>query len=376
MHEDANSSPGAARPELKRTALHSLHNECGARMVGFAGWDMPLQYPTGIMKEHRQCREQAALFDVSHMGQLVLSGPSADAMLETVVPADIRNLKDGACRYTFFTNDSGGILDDLIITRTGESFFIVVNASMCEQDVAHLSKHLDGQSLVQLNDQALIAIQGPQAVDVLTTICADVSSMAFMTSIETTIHGIACRVSRLGYTGEDGFELSVPDEHAEAIAREILADARSGPVGLGARDSLRLEAGLCLYGNDIDQSSTPVEAGLQWAIQKRRRSEGGFPGDEVIQQQLASGTERMRVGIQVDGRVPARQGTPVCDLTGEVIGEITSGCFGPTTNAPVAMGYVAAKMAEPGTQLLLTIRGKQHPASVAALPFVPHQYHR
>ena len=375
MSEDANNSPGD-KPELKRTALHALHIEQGARMVRFAGWDMPLQYPAGIMKEHRQCREQAALFDVSHMGQLVLSGPSADSMLETLVPADIRNLSDGACRYTFFTHTSGGILDDLIITRTGDSFFIVVNASMCEQDVAHLRKHLNGQSLVQLYDQALIAIQGPQAVDVLGPVCGGVSSMAFMTSQETTIQGIACRVSRLGYTGEDGYELSVPNEHADAITREILADDRCALVGLGARDSLRLEAGLCLYGNDIDQTTTPVEAGMQWAIQKRRRAEGGFPGDRVIKQQLESGTDRVRVGIQVDGRVPARQGTPVCDLTGEVIGEISSGCFGPSTNAPVAMGYVATAMAEPGTKLLLTIRGKQHPATVAALPFVPHRYHR
>ena len=375
MSEDANNSPGD-KPELKRTALHALHIEQGARMVGFAGWDMPLQYPTGIMKEHRQCREQAALFDVSHMGQLVLSGPGADALLESLVPADIENLADGACRYTFFTNESGGILDDLIITRTAESFFIVVNASMCEQDVAHIRKNLDGQSLVLLEEQALLAIQGPQAVDVLSAVCGGVSDMAFMTSREIIIRGIACRVSRLGYTGEDGYELSVPNEHADAIAREILADVRCAPVGLGARDSLRLEAGLCLYGNDIDQSTTPVEAGLQWAIQKRRRSEGGFPGFEIIKKQLASGTDRVRAGIQVDGRVPARQGTPVCDLTDEVTGDITSGCFGPSANAPVAMGYVAKAMAEPGTKLLLTIRGKQYPATVATLPFVPHRYHR
>ena len=375
MSEDTNNSQ-SDEPALKRTALHALHIEQGARMVGFAGWDMPLQYPTGIMTEHRQCREQAALFDVSHMGQLELSGAAADGLLETLVPADIKTLGDGACRYTFFTNDAGGILDDLIVTRTGDSFYIVVNASMCEQDVALLRKHLKGQSLVQLENQALIAIQGPLAVDVLVPMCSDAKNLSFMSSIETTIDGIDCRLSRLGYTGEDGFELSVANEHADAIARLILADARCMPAGLGARDSLRLEAGLCLYGNDIDQSTSPVEAGLQWAIQKRRRVEGGFPGDAVIKRHLDSGTERVRAGIQTEGRVPARHGTPICDLAGTVIGEVTSGCFGPSTNAPVAMGYVSSNMAIPGTQLFLTIRGKQHPATVATLPFMPHRYYR
>lgn len=362
--------------EPKQIALHALHLEQGARMVNFAGWRMPLQYPTGIMGEHRQCREQVALFDVSHMGQLLLQGPSSDALLETLVPADITNLRDGACRYTFLTNESGGILDDLIITRTGDSFYIVVNASMCAQDIAHLQTHLSGQSLIHLDDQSLLAIQGPCASEVLQTLCSDAQDLTFMSSMETTIRGITCRVSRLGYTGEDGFELSMANEHADVIARLLLADKRCAPVGLGARDSLRLEAGLCLYGNDIDQNTSPVEAGLQWAIPKRRRVSGGFPGDEIIMRQLEVGTDRMRVGIQVDGKVPARQGTLVCDLAGQEVGSITSGCFGPTANAPVAMGYVAAALAQPGTQLILTIRGKQHPATVSKLPFVPHRYYR
>lgn len=363
-------------PEVKRTVFFDLHKEQGGKMVEFAGWEMPIQYSAGIMSEHRHCREQAAWFDVSHMGQLELRGPDIARALEALVPADLTGLKPGHCRYTFFTNEMGGILDDLIITNAGDHWYLVVNASMRDQDLAHLQSHLNGVLLTELTDQALVAIQGPGAVDLVTEICPDAADLGFMQSCQTCIEEVPCRVSRLGYTGEDGFELSIPNAQAIGISRALLSQASCSPAGLGARDSLRLEAGLSLYGNDIDTTTTPVEASLSWAIAQRRRTEGGYPGASVINKQIAEGAARKLVGIQPEGRVPARQGAEICDAAGAVIGEVTSGGFGPTVGAPVAMGYVNTEHADVGTNLLLSVRGKMHPALVSALPFVAHRYKR
>jgi len=376
MSTPVDSAPPIAPPAAKRTALHSLHEELGGKMVDFAGWEMPLQYGEGIMAEHKQCREQAALFDVSHMGQLELRGPEAAAALEKLVPADIVNLSKGQCRYTFFTNTDGGILDDLIVTNASDHWYIVVNASMRDQDIAHLQKHLVGVELLELTEQALVAVQGPAAITVVSSLCPAAADLIFMQSVQTTIEGVPCRVSRLGYTGEDGFELSIPNEHADRISRAILSHDQCLPAGLGARDSLRLEAGLCLYGNDIDTTTTPVEASLTWAMQKRRREQGGFPGDSLIMKQLSDGASRKLVGLRPEGRVPARHGAQICDAAGEVVGTITSGGFGPSVGAPVAMGYVERALAEIDTQLMLSVRGKLYPATVSALPFVPNNYKR
>jgi len=376
MSTPVDSAPPIAPPATKRTALHSLHEELGGKMVDFAGWEMPLQYGEGIMAEHKQCREQSALFDVSHMGQLELRGPEAAAALEKLVPADIINLSKGQCRYTFFTNTDGGILDDLIVTNASDHWYVVVNASMRDQDIAHLQKHLVGVELSELTEQALVAVQGPAAITVVSSLCPAAADLIFMQSVQTTIGGVPCRVSRLGYTGEDGFELSIPNEHADRISRAILSHDQCLPAGLGARDSLRLEAGLCLYGNDIDTTTTPVEASLTWAMQKRRREQGGFPGDSLIMKQLSDGASRKLVGLRPEGRVPARHGAQICNAAGEVVGTITSGGFGPSVGAPVAMGYVERALAEIDTQLMLSVRGKLYPATVSALPFVPNNYKR
>ena len=372
--------PAAGRealpPESARTPLHDIHRELGGKMVDFAGWQMPLQYPTGIMAEHRHCRERAALFDVSHMGQLELRGPSVARLLETLVPADIVNLSEGQARYTFFTNGTGGILDDLIVTDCGEHLYMVVNASMRARDVSHLRRHLDGCTVTELTDHALIAVQGPAAAQVVARHCPQAADLRFMQSVRAEVDGVPCRVSRLGYTGEDGYELSIPDRHAQTTVRALLAHADCRPAGLGARDSLRLEAGLCLYGNDIDVDTTPVEASLAWAIQKRRREQGGFPGDSIIAAQISDGPRRKRVGIRPDGRIPARRGVQVCDESGTAIGEVTSGGFSPTLNAPIAMAYVDSAHAHAGTEVTLSIRGKLHPATISPMPFVPPNYSR
>lgn len=370
------SSQSAIQAAPRRTVLYDLHKELGGKMVDFAGWEMPVQYSVGIMAEHRQCREHAALFDVSHMGQLELRGHSAAKALEALVPSDIVNLPEGNCRYTFFTNADGGVLDDLIVTNAGDHLYIVVNASMRDKDVAHLQEHLVGVTLTELTQQALIAIQGPAAIDIVLALCPDAAKLSFMQSIQTTINEVPCRVSRLGYTGEDGFELSIPDEHADRVSRTVLDNNLCLPAGLGARDSLRLEAGLCLYGNDLDTRTTPVEASLTWAIQKRRREFGGFPGDTVITEQIINGASRKLVGIRPDGRLPARHGAQICDPSGSVVGVVTSGGFGPTVGAPVAMGYVDIGHATHGTSVSLSVRGKLHPATVSSLPFVEHNYKR
>jgi len=360
----------------KRTPLYDLHVELGGKMVDFAGWEMPVQYPMGIMGEHSHTRAKAGLFDVSHMGQVILRGADAASKLETLVPSALTTLKEGKARYTFFTNDDGGIMDDLIVANAGDHLFVVVNASMRHQDIPHMAKHLDGIEVTEIFDRALIAVQGPAAEHVVGDLCPAAREMSFMQTMEAEIMGVDCRISRLGYTGEDGFEISIPEAKAIAICRAFLAHEDCEPVGLGARDSLRLESGLCLYGNDIDNDTSPVEASLTWAMQKRRREEGGFPGAARIQRELAQGTARKLVGIKPTGRAPARAGVEVQDLDGTVIGTITSGGFGPSVGAPVAMGYVATDFSTPGQKINLIIRGKAQPAEIAALPFVPQNYKR
>lgn len=372
---------------LLKTPLHALHGELGAKMVPFAGYDMPVQYPTGVMAEHNWTREHAGLFDVSHMGQCFLipadgQYETAAAALEKLVPADVLGLKPGQQRYSQFTNAEGGILDDLMVTRLGHPghehwIYLVVNAACKDADYAHLKAHLPaGVTLKIAEDLALIAVQGPAAVAAVATLAPDLAGLKFMTSLDLAIDGIWAHVSRTGYTGEDGVEISVNSADAVTLTRKLLADARVKPIGLGARDSLRLEAGLCLYGHDIDTTTSPVEAGLTWSIQKRRRIEGGFLGAGRIQKDLADGAPRLRVGILPDGRAPAREGTVVKSADGQPIGTVTSGGFGPTINGPLAMGYVNRRFAEPGTPVLLEVRGKDLPAKVVTMPFAPHRYFR
>ncbi len=360
-----------------RTPLFDLHLELGARMVAFAGYEMPLRYPAGIIAEHRHCRSRAALFDVSHMGQLRILGEDAAAALEGLVPADIRGLAVGRNRYTMFTNDAGGILDDLIAGREKEGLFLVVNAARKAADIAHLKAALEPACTVEpLEDRALLALQGPAAAEVLARLRPEVDELRFMESGWFELAGARCRVARCGYTGEDGFEISVPADAATELARALLASEEVAPAGLGARDSLRLEAGLCLYGHDLDETTTPVEAGLAWTIGRRRREEGGFPGAEVILRQLREGAPRRLAGLRPEGRVPVREGAEIRLPGGAVIGRVTSGGFGPTVGGPVAMGYLDSAHEAPGTRLEVLVRGRAVPAEVARLPFVPHRYRR
>ena len=370
---------------LLRTPLHDEHAALGARMVPFAGYAMPVQYADGIIAEHTWTREHAGLFDVSHMGQAALAGPdhaTTARALETLVPADILGLKPGQQRYTQLLNEDGGILDDLMVSRSADPaedgvLTLVVNASTKEGDYAHMAARLPSEVALQRHDdKALLALQGHEAASVLAAYEPHIHDMPFMTARTLSLGGIGVHASRSGYTGEDGFELSVAAERVVDLWRLLLESASVRPAGLGARDSLRLEAGLCLYGHDIDETTSPVEAGLTWSIQKRRREEGGFPGHERIRRELADGPSRRRVGILPDGRAPAREGTPVTTTDGHAIGTVTSGGFGPTAGRPVAMGYVARDAAEAGTALHLTVRGKPLPARVAAMPFVPHRYKR
>lgn len=373
---------------LLHTPLFSLHTALGARMVPFAGYAMPLQYAEGIMAEHRHTRTQAGLFDVSHMGQVRLrarSGAVRDAALalEQLVPADIAGLASGRQRYTQFTNAQGGILDDLMVTRLGDDLLVVINAACKAADIAHMRAHLsDTCTLDVLEDRALLALQGPLAGQVLAALAPAVADMLFMDVRALDIAGAACVVSRSGYTGEDGFEISVPAAQAEALARTLLAQPGVAPIGLGARDSLRLEAGLCLYGADIDETTTPVEAALEWSIQKSRRAggarAGGFPGAEIILAQLSEGTARRRVGLLPEGRAPVRGGAGLfADATlANSVGKVTSGGFGPTVDAPVAMGYVSTALAQPGQAVAAELRGRAVPCTVHALPFVPAGFRR
>ncbi len=373
---------------LKRTPLHALHLSLGAKMVPFAGYEMPVQYPAGVLKEHLHTRSKAGLFDVSHMGQIVLrakSGRVEDAAraLERLVPQDISALAPGRQRYAQFTNEEGGILDDLMVANFGDHLFLVVNAACKEADEAHLRARLPDSCLIeQLDGRALLALQGPRAESILAKFCSDAPRLRFMDAGPRKVAGLDCFVSRSGYTGEDGFEISVPAEQAEQFARALLQDGDVMPIGLGARDSLRLEAGLCLYGHDIDTTTTPVEAALEWSIQKSRRSggarAGGFLGADTILAQLTSGAPRRRVGLKPEGRAPVRQGAPLfADQTSsEPVGAVTSGGFGPSLNAPVAMGYVPAALSANDTRLFAELRGQRLPLRVAATPFVPNTYKR
>jgi aminomethyltransferase len=382
------TTDGPSTTPLKRTPLHDLHVSLGAKMVPFAGYDMPVQYPLGVLKEHLWTREKAGLFDVSHMGQAALIAEdgrheTVARALEALVPADIVNLKPGQQRYSQLLADDGGIIDDLMVARSTDSaedgtLYLVVNAGCKDGDYAHIRAHLPkGVILIVLADKALLALQGPKAADSIAAIIPGAAQLSFMATGEFPVPGLGFTavISRSGYTGEDGFEISVPDDAAEDMARALIS-ADVQPIGLGARDSLRLEAGLCLYGHDIDRSTSPIEAGLAWSIQKRRRIEGGFPGAARIQAELTNGPSRRRVGIKPDGRAPAREGTDIIDASGAKIGVITSGGFGPTVNGPIAMGYVATAHAKSGTALNLIVRGKPLPATVVDLPFAPHRYKR
>ena len=361
----------------RRTPLHGLHRDLTAKMVTFAGYDMPLQYPTGILGEHKHVRDAAGLFDVSHMGQVTVRGDNPLAALESLIPADLRSLPVGGMRYATLTGEHGGIFDDLIVTRIEEGAAIVVNAARKEADLAYLKAGLGTAYDIEMNDgHALLALQGPAAATVLEVVVPGVAALSFMSSAVFPIDDAEGRVSRSGYTGEDGFEISLPGNRAEALAHRLLAQPEVAPAGLGARDSLRLEAGLCLYGHDVDETTTPVEAGLHWTIGRRRREAGDFPGAAVIVAQLANGPPRRRVGIRPDGPAPARQGTAIKDASGAPIGVITSGGYGPTIGGPVAMGYVAAPSAIRGAELGLVVRGRTRPARITALPFVEHRYAR
>jgi aminomethyltransferase len=361
--------------DLKTTPLHQVHVSLGAKMVPFAGYDMPVQYPAGVKTEHLHTRAKAGLFDVSHMGQVRLSGTDVAAKLEALVPGNLLALKPGAMRYTLFTNGDGGILDDLIVTNAGRYLFVVVNAACKDQDIAHMRDNLDCDIEV-LEDRALLALQGPRAEAVLGALAPGVADLSFMNAGAFELLGAECFISRSGYSGEDGYEISMPADSAVEIAEMLLDQPDVEPIGLGARDSLRLEAGLCLYGHDLGLDTTPVEAALEWAIGKRRREEGGFPGAEVILKQLAEGAPRRRVGIRPEGRAPARDGTEIVDADGKALGEITSGSFGPSIEGPVAMGYVATQASAAGTPVDVVVRGKPLPAKVAALPFVKANYKR
>jgi aminomethyltransferase len=373
-----NALPDDPTPKpLKTTPLDAWHRAQGARMVPFAGYAMPVQYQ-GVLAEHLHCRARAALFDVSHMGQATLTGATAAAALERLVPGDIAGLKPGRQRYTLMTNEAGGIIDDLMVANLGrERLFLVVNASRKDTDFTHIATDLPAGVQLHLHeDRALLALQGPAAATVIARLSQEAAALPFMGIAEVPLAGIPCLVSRSGYTGEDGFEISVPAEHAEALADKLVAEPEVAPAGLGARDSLRLEAGLCLYGNDIDELTTPVEADLNWVIGKRRRADWDFPGAAAIRDQFEHGAHRHRVGIRPDGRAPARALTDIIAGNGTAAGTITSGGFSPTLSAPIAMGYVRKDLATEGTPLHLVVRGKPLPARVVPLPFVPHRYAR
>jgi aminomethyltransferase len=381
---EADIKPPETAP-LARTPLFDLHRTLGARIVPFAGYEMPVQYKDGIIAEHNHTRSAAGLFDVSHMGQAFLAGPDHETTaraLETLVPADIVNLAPGKQRYSQLLNEEGGILDDLMITRSADPaedgvLMLIVNASRKNEDYAHIEACLPaGIKLMRADHRALLALQGPKAVDVLSRDAPEVADMPFMTARTIRIGPIDAHVSRSGYTGEDGYEISVNAKKAVELAHKLLAQPEVKPIGLGARDSLRLEAGLCLYGHDIDETTSPIEAGLNWSIQKRRRQDGGFPGAERVQKELREGPARLRVGILPEGRAPAREGTEIRAADGTQIGTITSGGFGPTRGGPIAMGYVNRRFAEAGTPVMLAVRGKELVGKVSPMPFTPHRYFR
>ena len=367
---------------LHRTPLYALHLACGARMVGFAGYEMPVQYTDGIISEHLHTRMAAGLFDVSHMGQALLSGPAAATLIETLVPGDIAGLRQGRMRYTQLLNAHGGIIDDLMVTRLSEEgaardvLFLVVNAGTKMGDFSHIRHHLPKLDLHVLEHHGLIAVQGPRAVDAVEQLFPGASEMPFLSMQSVFVVGTEVRLSRCGYTGEDGFEISAPSGLLPSLAEKLLAFDWVKPIGLGARDSLRLEAGLCLYGHDMDINTTPIEASLGWSIGKRRQLEGGFPGDERVRLQLAHGADHVRVGLMLAGRAPAREGSDIQTPEGVPVGQVTSGGFSPSLGRPIAMGRVARAHAAPGTALQIIVRNKALEARIVPMPFVPTHYFR
>ncbi|PKQ02780.1 MAG: glycine cleavage system protein T [Alphaproteobacteria bacterium HGW-Alphaproteobacteria-11] len=375
------SDPAVTTDTLKTTPLHALHIELGAKMVPFAGYDMPVQYPDGVLAEHLHTRNAAGLFDVSHMGQAFLTAPdheTAARAVEALTPGDILGLAPGAIRYTLLLNDKGGIRDDLMVTRTQTDgkLFLVVNAACKDADFAHIAANLpSGVALERLEDRALIALQGPKAAEVFSRFAPQAATQTFMTARDMDVGGVPCMVSRSGYTGEDGYEISMPAKDAAALTKKLVAEQEVKPIGLGARDSLRLEAGLCLYGHDINETTTPIEAALGWAIGKRRRAEANFPGAKTILDQVAAGAPRKRVGLLPEGKAPAREGTEIY-ADGKKIGVVTSGGYGPSVGGPIAMGYVDTGAASTGTAVELMVRGKGRAAHVAAMPFVEKRFYR
>ncbi|MGK0498832.1 MAG: aminomethyltransferase [Oceanicoccus sp.] len=370
---------------LLNTPLHKLHLQLGAKMVPFAGYDMPVQYPMGVLKEHLHTRQQAGLFDVSHMGQLSIKGVGIAAALEKLVPVDLSSLGQFKQTYGMLTNEAGGIVDDLIITRWAEDeFFLVVNAGCKQQDIAHLQQHLTGFDFNIMDQHALLALQGPQARSVLNQLAPAASELRFMNGcfadISLNNDAVPCFITCSGYTGEDGYEISVPAANAQDLAEKLLSFEPVEAIGLGARDSLRLEVGLCLYGHDMNETTTPIEAGLIWAISKSRRTggekAGNFLGADTVLAQIANGADRKRVGLKIEGRAPVREGADLLNTDGEIIGQVTSGGFGPTSGGPVAMGYVPIGLSTPGSKLFVQLRKKQIPVEVVRLPFVPQNYVR
>jgi aminomethyltransferase len=367
--------------DVSKTIFHDYHVAAGGKMVPFAGYLMPVQYSEGIMQEHLHCRDRAGLFDVSHMGQIIVKGEGAAEALEKLMPVDLQSLAINQQTYATLTNEQGGVLDDLIITRwTEDTFFLVVNAGCKAQDIAHIRKHLPNFEITYLADRGLLALQGLEAKYVMAELVPEANTLVFMNGGHASIDGIDVYITRSGYTGEDGFEISVDPTDALALADILLAFEAVNWIGLGARDSLRLEAGLCLYGHDMDQQSSPVEAGIIWSISKSRRAggvnEGGFLGADIILKQIASGVSKKRVGFVVDGRAPVREGAEIIDEAGTVVGIITSGGFGPTLQTPIAMGYVPTGLSAVGTQLNALVRGKPRPITVTKMPLVPQRYFR
>ncbi|MEW5704515.1 MAG: glycine cleavage system aminomethyltransferase GcvT [Pseudomonadota bacterium] len=359
-----------------RTPLHAFHLRHGGKMVAFAGYELPVQYAGGILAEHRHTRNAASLFDASHLGQVFVHGENQAEALERLVPGDLLALPEGRMRYTLFTNAGAGILDDLMVINTGNPWSLVINAGPKAADLRHLRAHLGEDKVEYLEDRALLALQGPAASAVLSRFARGCEGMPYLSARTFSIAGTEAFVTRSGYTGEDGYEIAVPGAAADALAEKLLEQPEVAPAGLGARDSLRLEAGLCLYGHDLDATTTVVEAGLAWTVSKRRRAEGGYPGAETVRRELAEGPRRKRVGLRPAGRSPVREGAAIVSGAGEKIGQVTSGGFGPTVEGPVAMGYVEASFATPGTAVGLELRGRTVEAAVTRLPFVPTRYHK
>lgn len=361
--------------DLQFTPLDTFHRKHGAKMSAFAGYYMPVSYPLGVLKEHEHTRAAASLFDVSHMGQAILSGDNVVAAMESLVPGDIEGLASHGTRYTLLTNDQGGIRDDLMVSRLGDALYVVLNAGCKVENFAYMRERIGDQVEIEdLTNRALLALQGPKASEVLTRFVPSVRHMNFMNIAELNINDIPCLITRSGYTGEDGYEISLPAEDVEDFAQLLIDEDEVELAGLGARDSLRLEAGLCLHGSDIDLTTTPIEAALTWVVNKNRRQAGAFPGAQIIIDQIANRSTKKRVGIKPEGRAPARAGTEITDMDGNPIGAITSGGFGPTIGGPVAMGYVDIEFFKPETPVQLMVRGKAMPARVIKLPFVPHRY--